>query len=425
MTPMTPQQDTLMLEEYHLVTETTDEPRIGRFILLGLIVLVGFVGGALVWANQAKLDGAVVAPASLVVEGNRKTLQHLDGGIVSELNVSDGDYVEAGQTLLQLDSTETEVDLGVLGSQFGDLTMRQARLEAQLDGSATFPLDLEAAGSQREDVRQSLISAFQTQHQLFETERRARQSEAKIAQRRIASLEQEIAGISEQRDANTRQIAITDEEIAAVTSLLKKGLISKRRVNALRIEIERLNGLDASLRTSQARAQNQIGELQLEELSRRRQRDEVITSELALVEGQLATVTPRYLAAIERQRRISVTAPASGRVVNLAVFTKGAVIRPGAAILDIVPSDEELIVEARINPTDIEKLRIGQDTRIRLTAFDQEAVPEAEGRIIDISADNLIDERSGNAYFVARVRLDRDQPGAVDALDLLPGMPAD
>ncbi|MEM7671290.1 MAG: biotin/lipoyl-binding protein, partial [Pseudomonadota bacterium] len=255
MTPMTSQQDTLMLEEYHLVTETTDEPRIGRFILLGLIVLVGFVGGALVWANQAKLDGAVVAPASLVVEGNRKTLQHLDGGIVSELNVSDGDYVEAGQTLLELDSTETEVDIGVLGSQFGDLTMRRARLEAQLDGSDTFPLDLEASGSQHEDVRQSLIAAFQTQHQLFETERRARQSEAKIAQRRIASLEQEIAGISEQRDANTRQIAITDEEIAAVTSLLNKGLISKRRVNALRIEIERLNGLDASLRTSQARAQ--------------------------------------------------------------------------------------------------------------------------------------------------------------------------
>lgn len=423
--PVMMQKDMLVLEEYHLVSEPTDEPRIRRYVLLGIFVLLVLVGGAVSWAMQAKLDGAVVAPASLVVEGNRKTVQHLEGGIVHALHVSDGEYVEAGQILLQLDGTDTEVDLNVLGGQFSDLAMRRARLLAQLDAAEKFAFDPAYLSDMDDKAQLNLIAAFDTQRLVFETERDARRSEAEITKRRITSLEQEIDGIDEQRAASLRQIAITQEEIAAVTRLLDKGLISKRRVNALRIEIERLLGLDASLRTSQARARNEIGELQLEEISRRTQRDEAITTELSLVETQLASVTPQYLASIDRQQRINVTAPASGRVVNMTVFTEGAVIRPGADILDIVPSDEDLIVEARVNPVDIEKLHIGQSTRVRLSAFEQETVPEADGQIIDISADRLIDEQTGASYFVAKVMLSARQPDAINELDLLPGMPVD
>ncbi|MEL6336690.1 MAG: HlyD family type I secretion periplasmic adaptor subunit [Pseudomonadota bacterium] len=422
---MTQRQDVLVLEDYNLVTDHRDQPRIRPYILIGLLVLGVFVGGAGVWAMQARLDGAVVAPASLVVEGNKRTVQHLDGGIVRALHVSDGDYVEAGQPLLRLDGTETEVDLDVFGSQLGDLAIRRARLQAQLTDADSFPFDLGDMAVGREALMETWRASYATQHQLFVTALHARRSEAAITERRITSLEQEIAGIAEQRAANDRQIAITEDEIVAVTTLLEKGLISKRRVNALRIEIERLRGVDASLRTTQARARNQIGELELEQTSRKRQRDEAVSAELAAVEAQLASVLPRYLAAAERQERITLVAPASGRVFNLAVFSPGAVIQPGAAILDIVPSDEDLIVEARVNPSDIDKLRVGQDTRIRLTAFDQESVPEADGEIVDISADSLIDDRTGGAYFVARVRMASDQPAVIGALDLLPGMPAD
>ncbi|MEM9044394.1 MAG: HlyD family type I secretion periplasmic adaptor subunit [Pseudomonadota bacterium] len=425
MTNLVPQDDTLILEHYNLVTQPSDVPRIGRYVWLGVLVLAGFVGGAVYWANAARIDGAIVAPASLVVEGNRKTVQHLDGGIVHALHVSDGDFVEAGEVLIELDGTDTEVDLSVLGSQFGDLAMRRARLQAQLDEAEIFPIFQNDLPDMGDDLTQTWLAAYRTQRQLFETELRARKAEAGITARRIASLEDEITGLDEQRAANSRQASITDEEIAAVTSLLAKGLVSKSRVNALRIEKERLRGSDASLRTSQARARNQIGELELGEISRKKQRDEGITAELALVEAQLASVTPRYFAAQERQKRITLKAQVSGRVVNMAVFTAGAVVRPGAAILDIVPSDEELIVEARVNPVDIEKLRIGQDTRIRLTAFDQEEVPEAIGKIVDISADSLQDERTGSAYYVTRVVLASQQPGSVETLDLIPGMPAD
>ncbi|MEM8791255.1 MAG: HlyD family type I secretion periplasmic adaptor subunit [Pseudomonadota bacterium] len=425
MSAVTQRQDVFILEDYHLVPETAAEQQIRPYVLIGLLALVVLIGGSVFWAMRANLDGAVVAPASLVVEGNWRTVQHLDGGIVRELLVADGEFVEAGQTLLQLDSTDTEVDINVLGSQLGGLSLRRARLKAQLAGDTVFPQNSADIASMDAAGQRDWRAAYETQRQLFETELRARQSEDEIVAKRIESLFEEIEGIAEQRAANARQTTITEGEVAALTSLLEKGLVSKRRVNAIRIEIERLLGQDASLQTAQARAKNQIGELKLEAITAKKLRDETITAELAAVETQLASVMPQYLAAVERKKRISIVAPASGRVVNLSVFTEGAVIRPGAAILDVVPSEDELIVEARIDTTDIEKLRVGQDTRVRLTAFDQEQVPEASGRIVDISADSLTDERTGGAYFVARVQLDATQPDTIAQLDLIPGMPAD
>ena len=152
---------------------------------------------------------------------------------------------------------------------------------------------------------------------------------------------------------------------------------------------------------------------------------DILAVEIADVEAQLSAIEPQYDGATERQKRIRIAAPSSGRVVGMTVFTTGGVVRPGAPILDIVPDNDALIVEARIKTTDIEKLRIGQTTRVRLSAFDQGDVPEASGKIFDISADSLEDKRSGEEYYVARVMLDADQPDTVDELELLPGMPAD
>ncbi|MEM6421324.1 MAG: biotin/lipoyl-binding protein, partial [Pseudomonadota bacterium] len=219
---MTQRQDILVLEDYNLVTDLRDEPRIQPFVLSGLLVLTLFVGGAVLWAMQARLDGAVVAPASLVVEGNKRTVQHLDGGIVRALHVSDGDYVEAGQPLLRLDGTETEVDLDVFGSQLGDLAIRRARLQAQLADADAFPFDTGGMVAEKPGLMDTWRASYATQHQLFVTALHARRSEAAITERRITSLEQEIEGIAEQREANSRQIAITEGEIAAVTTLLEK-----------------------------------------------------------------------------------------------------------------------------------------------------------------------------------------------------------
>ena len=401
------------------------EPRIGFFVFLGFVVLALFVGGAAYWSLQTKLDGAVVAQASFVVDGNRKTVQHLDGGIVRELFVSDGDIVEAGQPLVVFDSTEADVDLTVLSSQIGELTARRARLLAQISQAGTFHRsDVEALIAK--DVPDVLWeSAYVTQKRVFDTEARARASEKNVLTRRITALQDEIAGLEEQRRSNERQHAISSSELESLQTLFQKGLVTAARINSIRLEIERLVGLEAALRTDQARARNEIGELELNDVSAQQQRLEAATEGLAAVEGQLAAVEPQFKGAVERQKRVVVSAPVSGTVVNMALHTLGGVVRPGQDILELVPLSEELVVEARINTADIEKLSVGQTSRIRLSAFDQEEIPEAKGRIFDISADAVTDERTGDAFYVARVRLDAEQSADVDKLELVPGMPAD
>lgn len=418
-------QTVLRLEEYNRIEDRTTGAGIKGFVATGLIVVAGFVGGAAYWAAASTLDGAVVAPASLVVEGNRKTVEHLDGGIVRDILVTDGDLVEAGQTLLELDSTDLDVDLDVIQSQLGDLMVRRARLLAQLEGADTFGpayvSETLRVAMQRDDWQ----DAYQTQKLLFDAEMRTRSAETELQDQRIANLRDQMSGLRVQRQSNTRQLEITREELGNLETLLEKGLVAAARVNARRVEVERLKGVDAALQTQEAQARNQISELQLTGIGEQTQRDEAASTELAQVEGLLATLEPQYVGAVERLKRVAITAPVSGRVVGMTVFTSGGVVRPGASILDIVPIDQPLVVEARVNTADIEKLFVGQSTRVRLSAFDQAEIPEATGKIVDISADSLEDDRTGQSYYTARVTLDRSQPAAVAGLDLVPGMPAD
>lgn len=428
MTPAlspTPNQMVLNVDDPAMDLPRSARAGIRGLVLSGLVVVTGFVAGAIYWAASSRLDGAVVAPASLVVEGNRRTVEHLDGGIVQKIHVANGDLVEAGQTLLELDRTELGLDLDVIESQLGDLTTHRARLIAQLGGHARFTM---------EDVRESLPiplegpvwrGAYQTQKRLFEAEIRTRAAEDALEAQQIANLEDQISGLLAQRDYNARQLDITRTELGNLETLLEKGLVAIARVNGRRVEVERLNGIDASLQTQAAQARNRISELRLTRVEEQTRREAEASAELAEVEASLAALEPQYLAARERLNRVAITAPVSGRVVEMTVFTTGGVVRPGAPILDIVPLDEPLVVEARVNTADVEKLFVGQTTRVRLSAFDQGDTPEATGRIIDISADRLEDSRTGQFHFVTRVALDAAQSAEVAALDLVPGMPAD
>ena len=395
------------------------------FVFFGLTVLALFGGGAFYWAMTSKLDGAIVAPASFAVEGNRKTVEHLEGGIVREILVRDGDFVEAGQTLVTLDSTDLDVDLDVITSQMNALEIRRARLLAQFYDQPDFTQQAVAELLKDGVSPGDWGAAFVAQKQLFDAEQRARQTEAAILTQRVSGLQDQIAGLDEQRSSNARQLAISDIELTTLETLQDKGLVGVSRVNAIRLDIERLTGADAGLRAQQRQASNEINALRLTAINQAERREEAITSELAAVEAQLAVVAPQYQGAAERLKRIVVTAPVSGRVVGLSVFTDGGVVRPGAPILDIVPENEALIIEARVATVDIEKLFIGQKTRVQLSAFDLAEVPEAQGRIIDISADSFEDDRSGQDYYLAKVRLDQAQSQEVAALSFLPGMPAD
>lgn len=332
------------LEHAQIDIEKTVEPSIARYVWFGVLVLIAFVGGAIYWALSSRLDGAVVAPASFVVEGQRKTVEHIDGGIIRAILVDDGQFVQKGQTLVRLDSTDIDVDLNVLGTQIGDLSARRARLLAQLSEQSVFS---EAdARTQIPDGIEDLqwYSAYLTQQQLFASEARARRTEAEINTQRVESLRDQIKGLEEQRASTLNQLEIARVELVDLESLFEKKLVTVARISPRRIELERLAGNDALLRTQIAQAENQIRELDLLKLSRQKLRAETITSELATVEAQLATLLPQHSGARERRARVDILAPASGRVVNLEVSTAGGVIRPGETILDIVPEGHELIV---------------------------------------------------------------------------------
>lgn len=272
--PTHPSQTVLRLEEYNRIEDRPGSEGIKGFVFAGLIVVTGFIGGSAYWAASSSLDGAVVAPASLVVEGNRKTVDHLDGGIVRGILVTDGDLVEAGQTLLELDSTDIDVDLDVIQSQLGDLMVRRARLLAQLEGAEVFgPDDVSETfgiAMQRGDWQ----AAYDTQKLLFDAEMRTRTAEKDLLTQRIANLQDQMSGLRAQRLSNTRQLEITREELGNLETLLEKGLVAAARVNARRVEVERLKGVDAALQTQEAQARNQISELQLTGIGEQTQRDE-------------------------------------------------------------------------------------------------------------------------------------------------------
>ncbi|SLN73458.1 Type I secretion system membrane fusion protein PrsE [Falsiruegeria litorea R37] len=424
LTPKPP-QSVLVLEDYNRIQTRKLGSGITGFVCLGAFVVAGFLGGAAYWATASKLDGAVVAPASFVVEGNRKTVEHIDGGIVRDIRVSNGDQVEAGQVLLELDNTDLGVELDVITSQIRDLSVRRARLLAQLQGAETFDQS-DVANTLRVPLdRTTWLSAYATQKLLFDAEKRSRTAENALTEQRVSSLEDQMRGLQAQRASNARQLDIVRQELGNLETLLDKGLIAISRVNARRVEVERLTGVDAVLHAQEAQSRNEISALRLTSIATQTARDEAASTELAQIEASLATLEPQYTGAVERLKRVAIVAPVSGRVVEMTVFTPGGVVRAGAPILDIVPNDEPLIVEARVDTADIEKLYVGQSSRVRLSAFDQGDVPEAQGTIVDISADSLEDERTGQFYYVTRVKLDAEQTTDVAALDLVPGMPAD
>ena len=338
-TALTPARKTgvLRLEDYNRVQPRASGARISGLVVVGLIVVVSFLGGAAYWATAFKLDGAVVAQASFVVEGNRKTVEHLDGGIVSNILVGNGDLVQAGQTLLELDSTDLGVDLDVIESQLRDLLVRRARLVAQLQDADTFDQATVARMMRVALDPASWAATFTTQKLLFDAERRSRVAEEALTAQRIANLEDQVSGLQSQRASNSRQLDITREELENLQTLLDKGLVAAARVNARRVEVERLNGVDAALLTQEAQARNQISELQLASIGARTLRDEAASAELALIDASLATLEPQFIGASERLKRVAITAPVSGRVVEMTVFTaggiSGSVIKPACGFL--------------------------------------------------------------------------------------------
>ena len=388
----------------------------------GLVVVAVFVGGFGTWAAVAPLESAAIAPGIIGVSTERRTVQHLEGGIVDEILVADGDEVAAGQTLIVLDGTAARAALDLLEGQYRSAVALNARLEAERDDRRAIAWPDWLAGAAVDDGAAAEVMA--TQERIFRARAVSLANQRAIHRRRIEQLREEAAGLTGELAAQDRRLALLAEELEGVRELVERGLEPRPRL----LEMERAETEIVGARVrNQARIagiEQTIDETRLviDELGNVRLAE--VVAELREVETRLSDLRERLAAARDVVARTRVTAPVAGTVMALQVFTEGGVIAAGQRLMEVVPANDLLVIEARVAPNDIETIALGLPAQVRLTAYSQLGAPRLTGRVVRISADRLADPRTGASWYEARVALDPDQPGLA-SLALVPGMPAE
>ena len=397
-----------------------DNPK--PYIMAGLVIVVQLFGGLIGWSVTATISGAVIAPGTLTVESSRKSVQHLEGGVVSEILVREGDAVRAGQLLIRLDDTIERTNLALIVDQLHELSGRQARLRAEFDSRDSIRFD-PALLAQAEDAKVREI--LDGQRSLFAARRAAREANSKILGQRIVGFQEQIKGLKAQNAARARQIALIQQELTGAEKLHKKGHAPITRLLELRRQMTRIEALQAEHRTDIARARNSIGEVELQMAQREQDLREALSEELRDIHALALNLTERRVAAEARLARVDIKSPQSGRVLALAAHTVGGVIQPGEAIMEIVPGGDALVLQAQVMPQDVDKLQAGQKSRIVFSAFERQTTPEILGTIEGISADRVDDPRRPESFFVARIRIEDAELAKLGNLELVPGMPAE
>src|SRR3954465_3626177 len=386
--------------------------------LAGWIIIGLFFGGIGSWAATAPLNGAVVGNAIIKVDGNRKSVQHLDGGIVKDLRVKEGETVKVGEVLIVLDETQARAEYDVLSQQYMVLRATEARLLTELDRGAelVMPEDVKTEGSYFRSVWNGQVSQF-------ESRRAALEGQRNVLREKINQLGSQIVGGQAQVKAFTDQISSIRAEAKDIAPLVERGLIARPRILQLERTAYGLEGQIADANANIAKARQAIAEQeqQIAQLDNDRMTD--VTKDLRDTQAKLLEVIPKALSAKAVLGRMEIRAPYSGRVVGLSVFSIGGVIQRGEKILDIVPQDT-LDVEAQVAVEDISDVHPDMPAEVRLTAYKQRVVPTVRGYVITVSADRLTDPKTNAPYYPATVRLNQDDLAALPEVKLYPGMPA-
>jgi epimerase transport system membrane fusion protein len=387
---------------------------------IGLIILAVVFGGFGLWATVAPMDSAALAPGVVTVKNYRKTVQHLEGGIVGNILVADGQVVKAGQTLLVLDDTQSRAELGVLKGQYFTTRAMENRLIAERDGRETviFAKDLDI-----DDVRAR--EAIKNEEQIFTASRSERLGEIEVLEQRTAQLQSQIAGLRALISSKQEIINSYSEEVKDLSELLVDGFVDKQRLREVQRSQSRLVGEVAEHRAAIAQAEVEMGETRLQILQLNKQFTMEVADQLAQTQGRVYDLRERISAIEDRVRRTEISAPVEGVVIGMNTHTIGGVIRPGEPILDIVPESEELLVEARVSPRDIDRVTVGIEATIRFSAFKNATTPTIHGVVTTISADRLVDEHTGAPYYLARVEVTDEGKQKLGTLTLVAGMPAE
>lgn len=403
-----------------LASEPENNPMSWRGVLwIGYGVVFLFFGAFGVWAALAPLGSGAIAQGQVQVSGEQRVVQHLEGGIIREIRVKEGEVVRDGQPLIVLDTTQSGVLVERLDQQLLAALGRAARLVAERDGRGDLRLPDELT---RRAGDQAVDSIIEGEQRLFEGRRRALDSQIGLLERRIEKSRQEIAAYGAQQRADRRQLEIIQEEIIGVRELFEKGLERKPRLLSLQRTQAELEGSIDNRTALMARGEQSIAEIEFQLLGLLEQTTAEVETELREVQNTIEDLREQQIAASDALARSVVVAPISGRVYGLRFHTSGGVIAPGEPILNIVPEDEELIVRARLDPVDIDVVATGAMATVRLTSFSQRTTKPIDGEVMHISADVIAPE-TGPPFYEAHIRLDKDMLSR-HGLELVPGMPA-
>jgi HlyD family secretion protein len=388
---------------------------------LGIFLVVAFVGGFGGWAALVPLASGAIAPGIVSPDGSRRTVQHLEGGIIRTLHVRDGDVVEKGQPLLVLESVQPRANHDMQLKQQRTLRITKARLDAERLGKeeVVFPADLMNAGPE-------IAAIMAAQQELFLARRASHESKNRIHRQRTGQLREQIKGFDAQVMSAGRQIGFLEEEIVGKRELSQKGYLAKPELlRMLRMEAE-LAGRRGQYEAAISEAHQQIGEAELQLLANDAARADQIATQLDQVQAELNALEEKLSASRDVLNRTTITAPVGGTIVNLKFKTVSGVIQPGVPILDIVPAEDKLLIEARISPTDIDVVHAGLNAQVQFTAMSRRSAPRIEGVVRSVSADRMLDESTKKPYYLARVQVEREEVERLGAnIELVPGMPAD
>ncbi|PJR09117.1 HlyD family type I secretion periplasmic adaptor subunit [Sinorhizobium meliloti] len=398
----------------------SDEFRIGGRVKAGIALGMFLVVGCGGWAAVARINGSVIAQGAVKVDQNLKVIQHRDGGIVSQIAVREGDFVQAGQILLRLDDVQTKAELSIVRSQLSELVARRARLIAERDGMAFIPVPQEGAFLVSED---DLVAYGEVR--LFEGNRAHRESQKEQLHSEIVQLDQEIRGLQAQKAAKVRELEVVQAEHDKLKGLVERKVIEAARIFGIIRDLARLTGEIGEIDASVARARARSSSIRLQIISIDENARTEAQREMSTVATRISELNERRVALEDRLSRTDIRAPLSGTVNELSVHTIGGVITPAETLATIVPEHARLKIEAKLSPVDVDQVFVGQSAKLRFSAFNQRTTPELKGEIAYVSAAATRDPATNAMHYLADVGIDASELEKLGGQQLKPGMPVE
>jgi HlyD family secretion protein len=404
-----------------IITPATPMKAIRGLVASGVAAVGIFVVAGGIWSVFAPLESAAVGSGQVEAESFRKRIEHLEGGIIGQILVHDGDAVRPGQVLVRLDDTKARTALLGLRGQYWDALAGEARLLAERNGAAeiAFP---EALLQSRDPAAATVIAG---QRKIFETRRSLLKTKSDLYRQRIAEVNEEIGGYTAQEAAAIRRIAFAEEEIADLKKLLEKGLAQKPRLLELQRDHADIEGKRGDLVAQIAKAKQTIAENEVNILNLENDTQKEVASDLRDAQKKIHELAEQIEAAEYVLTRIEVRSPEAGVVTDLKFHTPGGVVQPGDRLMYLVPQEDRLIITVQLKPEDINVVHPGLSASVRLLPYKQRRTPQIEGTVTYVSADKLVDKKTNQPYYAARIRLDAEMLAKMPEVELVPGMPVE